>query len=164
MQRMRSTVPPTTPTTHPARPCRSGWSGSVTVYTSGPAAVPPAAGTAAPGAMAADRVAGVDHTIRFTAADSAVRPQVDEAYRAKYGWYGSSYVRRIISDNIAETTLHLQPTISTQRPRAGAESRDLPLTDSPDSLCGRCWIAHCHSFEVDREPVRSSTPWRKTAV
>jgi hypothetical protein len=110
------------------------------------------------------RVGGGDHAVRFTAADPAVRPQVDEAYRAKYGWYGSSYVRRIISDNIAETTLHLQPTISTQRPRAGAESRDLPLTDSPDSLCGRCWIAYCHSFEVDREPVRSSIPWRKTAV
>jgi hypothetical protein len=50
--------------------------------------------------------------IRFTAADPAVRPQVDEAYRANCGRYGSSYVRRMISDNVAETTLQLQPTIS----------------------------------------------------
>jgi hypothetical protein len=53
---------------------------------------------------------------------------------------------------------------ATQRPRTGAESGQLPLADSPNGLCGRCWIAHCHSFEVDREPVKSSTSWRKRAV
>ena len=36
------------------RACRSGWSASVTICMSGPTAVPPAAGIAAPGAMAAD--------------------------------------------------------------------------------------------------------------
>jgi hypothetical protein len=44
---------------------------------------------------------------------------------------------------------------ATQRPRAGAESGDLPLADSPDDLrrCGaRLYrVIHRHSFEVDRE-------------
>ena len=56
------------------------------------------------------RVGGVDHAVRFTAADAGVRTQVDEAYRTKYGRYGSSYVRPMISDTVAETTLQLQPT------------------------------------------------------
>ena len=37
---------------------------------------------------------------------------VDEAYRTKYGRYRSNYVRPMISDTVAETTLQLQPTIS----------------------------------------------------
>jgi hypothetical protein len=56
-------------------------------------------------------VGGVDHAVRFTAADPTVRTQVDEAYRAKYGRY-SSLVRPMISDTVAETTLQLKPTIS----------------------------------------------------
>jgi hypothetical protein len=56
-------------------------------------------------------VGGVDHAVRFTAADPTVRTQVDEAYRAKYGRY-SSLIRPLISDSVAETTLQLQPTIS----------------------------------------------------
>jgi hypothetical protein len=58
------------------------------------------------------RVGGVDHAVRFTAADAGVRTQVDEAYLAKYGRYGSSLVRPMISDTVAETTLQLQPTDS----------------------------------------------------
>jgi hypothetical protein len=58
------------------------------------------------------RVGGVDHAIRFSVADPGVRTQVDEAYRAKYGRYGSSYIGPMISDTVAETTLQLQPTIS----------------------------------------------------
>ena len=42
-------------------------------------------------------VGGVDHSVRFTAADPTVRTQVDEAYRAKYGRYGSSYIGPMIS-------------------------------------------------------------------
>jgi hypothetical protein len=56
-------------------------------------------------------VGGVDHAVRFTAADLTVRTQVDEAYSAKYGQY-SSLVRPMISDTVAQTTLQLQPTIS----------------------------------------------------
>jgi hypothetical protein len=58
------------------------------------------------------RVGGVDHAVRFAAADTTVRTQVDDAHRAKYGRYGSSLVRPMISDTVAETTLQLQPTIS----------------------------------------------------
>jgi hypothetical protein len=57
------------------------------------------------------RVGGVDHAVRFTVADPGVRTQVDEAYRAKYGRYGS-LVRPMISDTVADTTLQLKPTIS----------------------------------------------------
>ena len=80
---------------------------------SGPTAVPPAAGIAAPGRNGSGqiRVGDVDHAVRFIAADADVRTQVDEAYRAKYGRYGS-LVRPMISDTVAETTLQLQPTIS----------------------------------------------------
>ena len=56
-------------------------------------------------------VGGVDHAVRFTAADPTVRTQVDEAYRAKYGRY-RSLVQPMISDTVAETTLQLQPSIS----------------------------------------------------
>jgi hypothetical protein len=56
-------------------------------------------------------VGGVDHAVRFTVADPGVRTQVDEAYRAKYGRYGS-LVRPMISDTVADTTLQLQPTNS----------------------------------------------------
>jgi hypothetical protein len=80
----------TAPTTPPAQPCPYGWSGSVTIYMPGPTAVLPAAGIGAPDAMAA---AG----------------SVSAAYRAKYGRYGSSLVRPMISDTIAETTLQLEP-------------------------------------------------------
>jgi len=56
-------------------------------------------------------VGGLDHAVRFTAADPTVRTQVDETHRAKYGRY-SNLVRPMISDSVAETTLQLQPTIS----------------------------------------------------
>ena len=48
----------------PARPYRSGWSASVTICMSGPTAVPPAAGIAAPGAMAADGSVSAASTMR----------------------------------------------------------------------------------------------------
>ena len=57
------------------------------------------------------RVGGIDHAVRFTSADPTVRTQVDDAYRAKYGRYGNGYVRPMISDTVAETTLQLQPAI-----------------------------------------------------
>lgn len=48
----------------PAPPCRYGWSASVTICMSGHTAVPPAAGIAAPDAMAADGSVSVASTIR----------------------------------------------------------------------------------------------------
>jgi hypothetical protein len=47
----------------------------------------------------------------------------------------------------------------TQRPGAGAESGDLPLTDSPGDLRRRarlCRVSHRHSLEVDHEPGQIS--------
>lgn len=55
-------------------------------------------------------VRGVDRTVRFTAAEPTLRAQADEAYRAKYGRYGASYLRPMTSDFVAGTTLQLQPT------------------------------------------------------
>ena len=56
------------------------------------------------------RVAGTEHTVVFTGADPSTRTGVDDAYQAKYGHYGSSYVIPMTSDPAAETTLRLTRT------------------------------------------------------
>ena len=38
-----------------------------------------------------------------------LRAQIDEAYRVKYGRYGSSYVAAMTSDSAADPTLQLEP-------------------------------------------------------
>jgi hypothetical protein len=106
-------LPPSAPTTPAAGPCRSGWSASgddlyVRSYRGPSGSWYRRARRNGSGRIS---VGGVDHSVRFTAADPTVRTQVDEAYRAKYGRY-SSLVRPMISDTVAETTLQLQPTIS----------------------------------------------------
>jgi hypothetical protein len=55
------------------------------------------------------RVAGTEHTVRFSPADPSTRARVDDAYRTKYGRHGGSYVTPMISDPVAQTTLHLHP-------------------------------------------------------
>jgi hypothetical protein len=48
--------------------------------------------------------------VRFSeVAAPELRAQIDEAYRVKYGRYGSSYVTPMTSDSVAETTLQLEP-------------------------------------------------------
>jgi hypothetical protein len=42
-------------------------------------------------------------------AGTELRARIDEAYRVKYGRYGSSYVTPMASDSAAETTLQLEP-------------------------------------------------------
>jgi hypothetical protein len=53
---------------------------------------------------------GVDEfRVRFSeVAAPELRPQIDQAYRVKYGRYGS-LVTTMTSDSVAETTLQLQP-------------------------------------------------------
>ena len=53
------------------------------------------------------RVARTERTVVFATADPSTRPVVDDAYRAKYGRYGSSYITPMTSDSVAGTTLRL---------------------------------------------------------
>ncbi|HZA72055.1 MAG TPA: DUF2255 family protein [Propionibacteriaceae bacterium] len=53
------------------------------------------------------RVAGTERTVVFITAEPSTRTEVDDAYRAKYGRYGSSYITPMISDSVAGTTLRL---------------------------------------------------------
>jgi hypothetical protein len=56
------------------------------------------------------RSGGEEFRVRFNAvAAPELRAQIDEAYRVKYGRYGSSYVTPMTSDSAAETTLQLEP-------------------------------------------------------
>jgi hypothetical protein len=57
------------------------------------------------------RSGGEEFRVRFSeVAGPELRGQIDEAYRVKYGRYGSSYVTSMTSDSAAETTLQLEPT------------------------------------------------------
>jgi hypothetical protein len=48
--------------------------------------------------------------VRFSeVAVPELRAQIDEAYRVKYGRYGSRYVTPMTSDSVVETTLRLEP-------------------------------------------------------
>jgi hypothetical protein len=48
--------------------------------------------------------------VRFSeVAAPELRAQIDEAYRVKYGRYGSRYVTAMTSDSVAETTLRMEP-------------------------------------------------------
>ncbi|ONH27804.1 DUF2255 family protein [Pseudofrankia asymbiotica] len=55
------------------------------------------------------RAAGVDRDVAVTAAPSA-RESVDRAYSTKYARYGDSYLRPMVTDTAAGTTLRLTPT------------------------------------------------------
>jgi hypothetical protein len=56
------------------------------------------------------RSGGDEFRVRFSAvAAPELRAQIDEAYRVKYGHYGSSLVTTMTSDSVAATTLQLQP-------------------------------------------------------
>ena len=53
---------------------------------------------------------GKEFRVRFAeVAGPGLRGQIDEAYRVKYGRYGSSYVAAMTSDSAAETTPQLEP-------------------------------------------------------
>lgn len=55
------------------------------------------------------RVGGIEFPVHFTSPDPSTRQAVDDAYRTKYGRYGSSYVATMTSDAVASTTLQLRP-------------------------------------------------------
>jgi hypothetical protein len=58
------------------------------------------------------RVPGVEADVAVTdvGSDSAdVRPDVDDAYRRKYGHFGDATVERMVADSAAATTLWLRP-------------------------------------------------------
>jgi hypothetical protein len=56
------------------------------------------------------RSGGDEFPVRFNeVAAPELRAQIDQAYRIKYGRYGSSHVTAITSDSVAETTLQLEP-------------------------------------------------------
>jgi hypothetical protein len=80
--------------------------------TFGPIAAPLAAGTDAPVAMATVESAQTARSLGSDFSEVAgteLRARIDEAYRVKYGRYGSSYVTPMASDSAAETTLQLEP-------------------------------------------------------
>ena len=53
------------------------------------------------------RTATSDYRVEFLAADPSIRPQVDAAYRTKYGRH-PSYVAPLLADSVAGTTLQLR--------------------------------------------------------
>jgi hypothetical protein len=56
------------------------------------------------------RSGGEEFRVRFSeVAAPELRTKIDEAYRVKYGRYGSRYVTPMTSDSVAETTLQLEP-------------------------------------------------------
>jgi hypothetical protein len=56
------------------------------------------------------RSRGNEFRVRFSdVAAPELRAQIDEAYRVKYGRYGSRDVTPMTSDSVAETTLRLEP-------------------------------------------------------
>lgn len=58
------------------------------------------------------RAGGVEKSIRFVAADTALNDQIDDAYRKKYGRY-SQYVAPMLAPKVRETTLELIPADAT---------------------------------------------------
>jgi hypothetical protein len=83
----------------------------VTRSTSGPTADPLAAGTGARfSGNGRIRSGGDEFRVRFSEATAPEpRARIDEAYRVKYGRYGSSNVSAMTSDSADETTLQLEP-------------------------------------------------------
>jgi hypothetical protein len=55
------------------------------------------------------RANGVQRDVTFTPADAAVRDAIDAAYRTKYGRYGASYLRTMLDEEAAATTMQLSP-------------------------------------------------------
>jgi|SRR3954447_9026090 hypothetical protein len=54
------------------------------------------------------RAGGLEREVRLDDVDAELRGRIDEAYRTKYGRYGSSYVDAMVGDDAADTTLRLQ--------------------------------------------------------
>ncbi|MDL9946885.1 DUF2255 family protein [Gordonia sp. ABSL11-1] len=51
----------------------------------------------------------IDVIVDDVGSDVDLRPAVDEAYRTKYGRYGSATVDRMVGDDAGRTTLRLTP-------------------------------------------------------
>ncbi len=59
------------------------------------------------------RAGGVEKSVRFAAADTALNDQIDDAYRRKYGRH-SQYVAPMLAPQVRETTLELIPADTTR--------------------------------------------------
>lgn len=57
------------------------------------------------------RAGGHQLEVTFTPAGQDVRPAVDAAYRAKYAHYGDTYLRAMLAEPAAATTLRVSPQI-----------------------------------------------------
>jgi hypothetical protein len=55
------------------------------------------------------RANGLQRDVTFTPADAAVRDGIDAAYRTKYGRYGASYLKAMLDEQAAATTMQLSP-------------------------------------------------------
>ncbi len=53
--------------------------------------------------------AGIDRDVTATVPAEQVRAAIDDAYRAKYARYGSTYTEAMTADTAAGTTLRLAP-------------------------------------------------------
>jgi hypothetical protein len=51
----------------------------------------------------------VQRDVTFTPADAATRDGIDTAYRTKYGRYGASYLKTMLGEQAAATTMQLGP-------------------------------------------------------
>lgn len=55
------------------------------------------------------RAAGIERDVTVTVPAQQARADIDDAYRAKYARYGSTYVQQMTADTAAATTLRLAP-------------------------------------------------------
>lgn len=55
------------------------------------------------------RIPGYQADVTITAAGQQVREDVDAAYRAKFGRYGTTYLKPMLADQAVATTLRLDP-------------------------------------------------------
>lgn len=54
-------------------------------------------------------IPGHQADVAIAAADQQVREEVDAAYRAKYGRYGTTYLKPMLAEQAVATTLRLNP-------------------------------------------------------
>lgn len=63
------------------------------------------------------RAVGIERDVAVELADEAVRPAVDDAYRAKYARYATSYLPPMLTGEVVSTTLSSRP--ATEPPEEG---------------------------------------------
>jgi hypothetical protein len=53
------------------------------------------------------RAGGVERDVTFDQPDDSVQPAIDDAYRAKYGRYGDTYLKPMLTQQAIAATLRL---------------------------------------------------------